>query len=56
MLLRVIKVEILENATAAGLQTAVNDFLEAAGEEGLVDIEFRTDGTTFWCFITYSEE
>lgn len=57
MYLRVLKLEILEAATAVALQTAVNDWLEARGEETLVHIEFRTDATTtFWAFITYSEE
>lgn len=55
--LRVIKVEIIEAATAAGLQTAVNDFLAAQGEERLLVFDWRGDGTTsFWCHITYTEE
>lgn len=57
MYLRVLQVEAFEAATVAALQTAVNAWLAARGEETLVQIEFRQNSTTtFWCFITYSEE
>lgn len=57
MYLRVLKVETFEEATLAELQTAVNAWLEARGDETLVHVEFRNDATTtFWCFIIYSEE
>ena len=56
ILARVVRVESFEESTAAALATAVNEWLAALGEERFIASEFHTDGTTFWCFITYAEE
>lgn len=54
---RHLKVEIFEEVTVAALQTAMNDWLEALGEEAVIDIQYDHDSTTtFWAFVTYTEE
>ena len=58
---RNINVKILEDTTAALLETAVNDFLHeitTAGEseKRIIDIDWRTDASAVWvAFITYAE-
>lgn len=58
MKLSQLKVEILDEATAAALQTAVNAFLAAGVERTMVGeppIQFLHDGTNYVAFITYIE-
>jgi len=57
MKLRNLEVRIIEAGTAGELEQEVNAWLVVAGvNDELVDIRFYTDGTSFWCFITYVGE
>ena len=60
MKLRVVRIRSFGPAVSADeLQLAVNTWLasidpdDVVTEEEFVDIEFHTDGTSFWCFVTY---
>lgn len=52
---RVVKVKSFTDATAAGLDTAVNAWLAAAGEKTLVDITSAGDSTLFMVTLYYTE-
>lgn len=55
--LRNLKTAVFEAATANALETAVNDWLVARGEESLVRIEFSAVGSSQYnAFILYAEE
>jgi hypothetical protein len=49
------KVEIITDATAAGLEAAVNAWLEARKEETLVSIQFTETTGNFTAYIVYTK-
>lgn len=52
---RVAKLKAIDAATPAALETAVNTWLQAAGEKELLEIRYQADGTTWAAFILYTE-
>lgn len=55
--LRNLKLETFEESNQAALQTAVNDWLVARGEEELVWIYLEAPSASQYdCFILYTEE
>lgn len=52
---RQILVNVISNATAAGLTTAVNTFLAGLGEATLVSVQFAASDTEFAVTIVYSK-
>lgn len=55
MKLRNLRVEVIEAASAAALQTAIETFLADGDERDLVELEFRFDGDDYVVLILYTE-
>ncbi len=51
---RLVRVRVLTDATAAGLETLVQDFLAALLEDTLISIQFQAQSGAFSAMITYT--
>jgi hypothetical protein len=48
-----LRLKVLTNATAGGLETAVSSFVTALGEERYIKADAFHDGTNYCCAIQY---
>jgi hypothetical protein len=54
MKLREAKVKLLTDATAAGLETAVNTFLATAKEGDFIGVQYQATGTEYSALVLYT--
>lgn len=55
-LLRFVRVRVLEAGTVGALETAVNSFLDGAGEARLITVRYGITGSNYSALIVYSQE
>lgn len=53
--LRMLKVKTFTETSLSTLETSIDTWLEARGEEELVHVQYEIDGTNYTCIIFYTE-